>query len=1780
MLNKNSATKSKIFLQLFIPIFLAAAFFVFGQSVLAYDLDNFDSYTSGSILNGQGNWISNGSCYSPIGVIDNSVSVSSPNSALFRYEDYSSCDRNALPPDFKSVSQGEIDFKMKVVTSFGTLCIARDYPSFNPICLTVADNTAYLVESNQSTLASAALGDQATWHLFRLGWDTSVNRVRFDPGSGVWSDWFTPVSTIQPPDSIYVRNSRNQISLDDLQIFDYSNPATYFSNLGQFKSDGATPISDGATITDDTAVFKGTLAAPAVATAKLQIEVQPLNAPFTAVPSAVSSLVASGQTASVIIPGLADGSYHWQARAVDSQGNVSVWQTSDIAQNFTINHAPTVSILTLDNFDSYTSGSTLNGQGNWVSNGSCYSPIGVISNSASISSPNSALFFWEDYSSCDRNALPPDFKSVSRGEIDFRMKVAISFGTLCIARDYPSFNPICLTVSDNTAHLVESNMSTLAAFKFDNQAVWHLFRLGWDTSTNQVRFDPGSGVWSDWFSPISTIQPPDSIYVQNSRNQISLDDLQIFDYSNPAVYFSNLGQFKVDGKTPISDGATITDDAAMFKGTLVAPAGTAARLQIEVQPFNAPFTAVPSANSNLVSSGQVAAVTIPGLANGQYHWQVRAVDSQGNVSAWQVAQNFTINHAPTVSVLTLDNFDSYTSGTALNGQGNWVSNNSCDSPTGIISNTFSVSSPNSALFYWLDYNSCNRNVISPDFRSVSQGEIDFKMKVVTSFGSLCIPRDNGGGYPLSNPICLTVSNNTANLIESNQSTLASASLSNQAGWHLFRLGWDTSANRVRFDPGSGVWSDWFSPVSTIQPPDSIYIYNVRNQLYLDDLQIFDYTHPLLALTNLKQLSSDGVTIINEGASVTGNTVVFQGTLVGAANNSAQLQVEVQPVGTAFTGTPTATSVFSSTWGIVSVSVPNLSSGQYHWQARVVDSQNNASDWQEFGTAGNVDFTIARYPVIIVPGIMGSYLSDSSNGQQVWLNLAGYALPGEDGDLRKLEFFPLGGSVENLMVDNAIEKVLTEDFYSGLIKELEKDGYKEGTSLFVFPYDWRYSIDCLAGTTECPDQEIGNLDAEIGRVLTSTGSKKVDIVAHSMGGLITKAYIEKFGTSTIDKLITIATPNLGSPKTSKILLYGDNLDICILGECILNEATVKEISQNIPSIYQLLPSQKYFDSAGSYISDVYDIDNNGIKGNLNYQDTNNFLTNTGRNGYLLANAVMLHNKIDNLQVKDSFSISGCGTPTIDKIYILNKEKSGGYEYALNYTSGDRTVPLASADYFGAQKYYVHPADHGKISSSNGVKQLVGAILNNGQSSFDFSQYQNVSTGAGGCSLSGTQISYHSPVTLSAYDQDGNHVGRTADGDVEVNIPGAQYDEIEGNKFIYLPSGGNYTITGQATASGSFNARVETVESGQYTKESYFNEVPLVGTSTKVEMAVGDNQEAYTIKVDQNGDGSNVKEITPDAILTGDKMNDLAKPVTNVNVAGAAGNNGYYTSNVKVDFTATDDNSGVLKTEYSLDNGKTWSNYVGVLTIAQDGITTIIYSSTDKAGNREENKTTTVKIDQTKPTISMLLPQEGQEVTHDEKLDIAYFADDNFSGIATSTAKIYLDGQVISSNTIDLFKQSLGAHQIKITIQDLAGNQTEQTVNFSVITDIDGTIADVDRAYAEKMITNNDAKKGLIDDLNDIKAYQERYGQKTQREKALRDKAMAQCLKHKNQAWCTKKIGTIFDRFEYQLNKIDQALIKLKYSLILTKLDVYLKTKWLNQAGYNIIKEDIKYLISKL
>jgi hypothetical protein len=849
------------------------------------------------------------------------------------------------------------------------------------------------------------------------------------------------------------------------------------------------------------------------------------------------------------------------------------------------------------------------------------------------------------------------------------------------------------------------------------------------------------------------------------------------------------------------------------------------------------------------------------------------------------------------------------------------------------------------------------------------------------------------------------------------------------------------------------------------------------------------------------------------------------------------------------------------------------------------------------------------PVIIVPGIIASYLNNSSTGEEIWPNIEKMKGPFDtymDVLQIKKDQSDINSSINPTDV---FRSIADNDFLAGLIQELKNAGYQENTDLFVFPYDWRLNLDYTAGDSPYSWQK--TLKQEIEYVEATTSSAKVDIIAHSMGGLLVKDYISKYPNNSIDKFVDIATPQLGSPLAFKILNYGDNLGFVKNKYFInwgLSGGEVKKISQNMPAIYQLLPSRGYFESNLSNADKGYiqntSVSINGIsniqdvmkgigisKRFLTYDESLQYLVKEKRNDFLLglsgdANSVNvndeLHSRIDDLPSKDNYyNIVGCGQGTYAGIETVWNTKLKD----LTPVQGDGTVPLSSADpfAFGTNKYYVATSSHAYLPSFNGVRQLVVSILQNKENDFNFSDYKYLSKNISVCpGISGAQVGAHSPVELNIYDEYGNHTGPTDDGDIEENIPGVIYDILGEDKYAWLPAGHNYRIVNTATSSGELGITIQKIDNSQETQFVYYNGIKLSSALTSVSYDISDNQASYQATVDPDGSGQKDQIIAPSSILTGDQINDATAPSSTIIISGQTGNNGYYAFNVNVQISATDNvgGSGVLKTEYSLDNGQTWLDYQGVFSIGQTGTTTIEYYSIDKAGNQEEQQKKIIKIDKTAPVISILLPQENQEIGHNQTLTPTYFASDNFSGVATNTAKIYLDNQIITSSTIDLFRKILGAHKIKISIQDLAGNLASTTVNFSIITDINGTISDVNRAYAEKMISKDQARKDLVNALTDIQTFQTKYGSKIAKEQDLKAKAMTICLKHKSQGWCTARIGTIFDRFEYQLSKVNQLLINLKYQVILVTLDLDLKLKVINTTGYDIIKADVKYLINNL
>lgn len=124
---------------------------------------------------------------------------------------------------------------------------------------------------------------------------------------------------------------------------------------------------------------------------------------------------------------------------------------------------------------------------------------------------------------------------------------------------------------------------------------------------------------------------------------------------------------------------------------------------------------------------------------------------------------------------------------------------------------------------------------------------------------------------------------------------------------------------------------------------------------------------------------------------------------------------------------------------------------------------------------------------------------------------------------------------------------------------EVNGYVKGKNLFLF--DGREDDKSLTSI----DIRINakKLQDIVQHVLTLTGSAKVNLVAHSMGGLISRWYIEQLdGNANVHKLIMMGTPNHGSsylPLFTKIVNFIDNkLEAAVVNKQKINQLKEKNI----------------------------------------------------------------------------------------------------------------------------------------------------------------------------------------------------------------------------------------------------------------------------------------------------------------------------------------------------------------------------------------------------------------------------------------------------------------------------------------------------------------------------------------------------------------------------------------------------------------------------------------------
>jgi hypothetical protein len=671
-------------------------------------------------------------------------------------------------------------------------------------------------------------------------------------------------------------------------------------------------------------------------------------------------------------------------------------------------------------------------------------------------------------------------------------------------------------------------------------------------------------------------------------------------------------------------------------------------------------------------------------------------------------------------------------------------------------------------------------------------------------------------------------------------------------------------------------------------------------------------------------------------------------------------------------------------------------------------------------------SVSKNPVLIVPGLTGTEMKKGN--ELFWADLGRMLADIGDEFMDPLSFAENLAPIDSaIYITSVIKKLETDmgliqfDYADGLINEFVGQDYAENEMLFTFPYDWRYGV---SGKFEDGTTVTDLLAQKIQDILQQTGASKVDVVAHSMGGLLVKQYVmENPSSHNIGKAIFVGVPNTGAPKAVKGLLQGDNFGIPWLAD-----AEIKKISENMPSAYDLLPSQKYYDIKGSFIKTIEEVNlttenptQQNIVNDLDYQETKSFLTNDhSLNSLALAGAENLHTQsFDNFDARtagvDVYNLVGCKAATLEKIIEIKRNSFLGssIEYRnLKFTTGDGTVPFESATNLPvdqANKYYALSSSHGKMLSQNGIRQeIVNLVSGSELTVLDSLVTQDINQ----CQLNGEVIEVYSPVDVTVTDQSGNKLGLADDKSLVNEIPNADFEIWGEHKFVFLPtdSGQIYDININGTDSGIFTIRTQNILNNQTGGTEVFSNISvtdqLVG---KINLA----DETVTLSLDTDGNGTIDEVLQPSSVVGSEESEDFLPPTSTATIIGEQGDPNFYRLPVSVKISAVDDNSGVLALEYNLDD-MGYQKVLGdtaVINVSDEGEHTIKFFSTDKAGNNETEKSITFTIDKTPPEVAIEFDSSVKNL--------------KFTGIDDSLVT------VVDNDNI-------------ITLTDQAGNVTELTL----------------------------------------------------------------------------------------------------------------------------------------
>jgi pimeloyl-ACP methyl ester carboxylesterase len=303
----------------------------------------------------------------------------------------------------------------------------------------------------------------------------------------------------------------------------------------------------------------------------------------------------------------------------------------------------------------------------------------------------------------------------------------------------------------------------------------------------------------------------------------------------------------------------------------------------------------------------------------------------------------------------------------------------------------------------------------------------------------------------------------------------------------------------------------------------------------------------------------------------------------------------------------------------------------------------------------------RRPVVIVPGFAGSTLWRGN--EKIWPTRAALLHP----DLMRVDHaLEARGLVDEVVI---VPNLIKQDRYSPLTNYLKENlHYESGRDLLEFGYDFRQDNRDSAR----------RLAAAID---TWNVSRPITIIAHSMGALVSRYYLECLGgRSKVERAIFLGGPHVGTPYAFMSLLSGPNL----LPLGLLN-SRLRDVLAGYPSWYQILPTYPFASDQRAGFEVLAD---------------ESWLEDSHRP--LLRNARKFRAELGAACSIPSVCVFGYDIKTVTSVAV-EREESGACRRAsfLMEPRGDGLVPEFSGLLTGSEIHPVHQ-HHGSLHSDSDVK----------------------------------------------------------------------------------------------------------------------------------------------------------------------------------------------------------------------------------------------------------------------------------------------------------------------------------------------------------------------------------------------------------------------------------------------------------------------------------------------